>query len=136
MGSDGLQEWRESFKDEVMPLEITHDPNSIACFTDASFGDTCYTGYIILVGGNPVIWKASRQKLQSMSTAESELISAVEGSQVLQGIILFATEVNPSRTWKFYLAVDNTAAIALTNPSSGTPWRTRSQLLSRWHGFS
>ena len=116
---------QQTFTDDSLPLEVCFDTGSSVCFTDASCGDHCYTGYVIAVGGNPVMWRPARQKLQSMSTAESELMAAVEGSQVLQGISLFAKEMNPDTELKEFLAVDNTAAIALCSPASSTPWRTR-----------
>ncbi len=36
------------------------------------------TGYLIIINGAPVAWRACKQKITAQSTAESEIISATE----------------------------------------------------------
>jgi len=109
---------------DVSPLPETFDPHTIMCFTDASYGDSCYTGYVILVAGFPVLWKAARQTLASASTAESELIAALEGHMCHRGIAELVEEMMPTH-WQVIMGIDNQAAISLLKEMAGAPWRTR-----------
>ncbi len=120
---ENLAKRSETFT-EVMPLKEMFDKQTIMCFTDASYGDRCYSGYVILVAGFPVLWKAARQTLASSSTAESELISALEGHMCHCGISELVMEMMPT-AWRRIFGIDNQAAISLINPMTGTPWRTR-----------
>ena len=127
MSKEGLKSRKEILEKELdeIPPSIAFDPEAVVVFTDASFGDASYTGFVITIGGTPVVWKACKQKLVSMSTAETEIIAAVEGTQHVQGIMVFIAEVFPEKKWKLILAVDNMAAVSIANPNAGTPWRTR-----------
>ena len=54
----------------------------VMIYTDASFapyGGFSVSGILILYLGRVVMWKAKRQSMITLSTAESELLSAVEG---------------------------------------------------------
>jgi hypothetical protein len=46
--------------------------------SDASWGVTSFSGYLVRVGGNPIIWKVKKQKMVAMSSCEAELIAMTE----------------------------------------------------------
>eukprot|EP00439_Symbiodinium_sp_Y106_P027546 s300_g3.t1 len=97
----------------------------LVTYTDASFspfGSHSVTGVVIEYLGCPIQWKAKRQSLISLSTAESELISACEGITLTLSIESLLEELAGDLLTK-RLLVDNTAAIALAE-GSGT-MRTR-----------
>ena len=103
-------------------------------FTDSSFapsGGRSQGAAVIFYGSNPIVWRAGRQQLVTLSTAESELLEAVEGTLLglsTKGLIAELTGKElPLTIW-----VDNQAAIALLTTSSGS-WRTRHlRLRSNW----
>jgi hypothetical protein len=47
----------------------------LSCQSDASWGVTSFSGYIVNVGENPVIWKVNKQKMVAMSSCEAEMIA-------------------------------------------------------------
>ncbi|CAE7465544.1 GIP [Symbiodinium necroappetens] len=64
-------------KDFKLHLKPTEGVAPLRVFTDASFaplGQHSYGGHIIEVSGVPVLWKASKQPLISLSSSEAELI--------------------------------------------------------------
>ena len=103
-------------------------------FTDSSFapsGGRSQGAAVIFYGSNHIVWRAGRQQLVTLSTAESELLEAVEGTLLglsTKGLIAELTGKElPLTVW-----VDNQAAIALLTTSSGS-WRTRHlRLRSNW----
>ena len=103
-------------------------------FTDSSFapsGGRSQGAAVIFYGPNPIVWRAGRQQLTTLSTAESELLEAVEGTLLGLSTKGLMTELTgkeiPLTIW-----VDNQAAIALLTTSSGS-WRTRHlRLRSNW----
>ena len=84
-----------------------------------------------LRSNNPLSWRASRQKLTTLSTAESELVEAVEGTLLGLSTCCLLNELM-EREIPLSVYVDNKAAIALLTTSSGI-WRTRHlRLRSNW----
>ena len=103
-------------------------------FTDSSFapsGGRSQGAAVIFYGSNPIVWRAGRQQLTTLSTAESELLEAVEGTLLGLSTRGLMTELT-GKEMPLTIWVDNQAAIALLTTSSGS-WRTRHlRLRSNW----
>ena len=102
------------------------DEFQVVAYSDASFspaGGRSVGCSAIFYRGNPVAWKAGRQALISLSTAECDLIEAVAASQLQLGISMLIDELN-GQTSRLLLLVDNAATVSLCNDAPGT-WRTR-----------
>ena len=111
------------FRLSLVPL--ANAEKRLVTYTDASFspyGSHSVTGVVIEYLGCPVQWKAKRQNLISLSTAEAELISGCEGITLTLSMESLVEELAGQLSVK-RLLVDNTAAIALAE-GSGT-MRTR-----------
>ena len=101
------------FRLSLVPVE---DEKKIVVFTDASFspfGDHSISGILVTYLGRAVVWKAKKQTLISLSTAEAELISACEGVVLAQSTEAMLQDVVPITASKLPY-VDNLAAIALS----------------------
>ena len=87
-------------------LPIDRGDNIVEVFADASFcpgTDKSQTGLIILWGNSPIAWLSMRQPCASLSTAEAELQSSLDGTLLYN---------------------DNQGACTVMNMPQGT-WRTR-----------
>ena len=107
----------------LVPVETAE--RRMVTYTDASFspfGGHSVTGIVIEFMGCPIQWKAKKQSLISLSTAESELISACEGVTLALSMESLLKDIMSQLLTK-RLLVDNTAAISLAE-GSGTQ-RTR-----------
>ena len=112
-----------------------YDLTKMVIYTDASFAPSTdeegteqfmksHGGAVVVWGGAVVAWLSKRQTMVALSSAEAELIEAVEGhvlglnvEVLLQGLGVKVSSV---------LAVDNTAALQLAmNREKPTAWRTR-----------
>eukprot|EP00439_Symbiodinium_sp_Y106_P021951 s8421_g2.t1 len=104
---------------------VPGDTNLLTIYTDASFApfsERSISGIAVLMCNRCVIWKSRRQTLVSLSTAECELIAAIEGLVLGQSVEALIGEL-----WGFpadkVLYVDNIAAITLAE--GGGSQRTR-----------
>lgn len=62
-------------------LQIPRHGELIEAYSDISFapnGNRSYQGIVVTFAGSPVQWEANRQAFCTMSTAESELVAALE----------------------------------------------------------
>eukprot|EP00439_Symbiodinium_sp_Y106_P000023 s9351_g1.t1 len=108
-------------------LRLKGDPKApvLRVFTDASFapeGKNSYGGHVLEFRGAPVVWRAGRQQLIAMSSAEAELIQVVEGCTYGESFMSLLSDLQVSCTGA-QVEVDNTAAIALVK--GGCSQRTR-----------
>ncbi|CAE7267366.1 unnamed protein product [Symbiodinium sp. CCMP2592] len=108
-------------------LRLKADPGApvVKLFTDASFapeGKHSYGGHIVEFKGSPVVWRAGRQQIISMSSAECELIQVVEGSSYTESFLALLKDLQIVCS-EVYVGVDNTAAISLVR--GGCSQRTR-----------
>ena len=108
--------------------------DELCVFTDSSFapaGARSHGAAVVTFRGSPICWRSSRQALVTLSTAESELVEAVEGALLLkstEGLIREISGCSPNPVLK----VDNMSAMQLLNGSAGS-WRTRHlRLRSSW----
>ncbi|CAE7924460.1 GIP, partial [Symbiodinium sp. KB8] len=108
-------------------LHLRPDPSAVPLrvFTDASFsphGQHSYGGHIIELFGVPVVWRASRQGLIALSSAEAELIQAVEGCMFAESLLTVLEDLRVQCNTA-QLLLDNTAAMAFIGGSGSQ--RTR-----------
>ena len=71
-----------------------------------------------------MFWRNSRQSFATCSTAECELLAAMEGNIALQSVGTRIREIMQNVDQKDFLFVDNTAAVTLADAQGGS-WRTR-----------
>ena len=106
-------------------LQVKAEDNSIKLFTDAAFapsGAKSHSGFLVMWGATPIVWRSARQATVALSTAESELIAILEG-----GIAVLGVEAMLYDLWihvdSRVILSDSTSALTI---SSGTgSWRTR-----------
>ena len=122
------QHYRLSF------VQAEESEKKLDVFTDSSFATSSGRSHgcaAVFWGSSPISWRPARQQLVTLSTAESELLEAVEGAILglsTQGLL---QELN-GQELPLYLHVDNQAAISLLGGSSAS-WRTRHlRLRSNW----
>ncbi|CAE7531161.1 RE1 [Symbiodinium sp. CCMP2592] len=108
-------------------LRLKGDPNApvLRIYTDASFspeGRHSYGGHVLEFRGSPAVWRAGRQQLVAMSSAEAELIQVVEGCTYGESFLSLLGDLQVQCEGA-QVEVDNTAAIALVK--GGCSQRTR-----------
>ncbi|CAE7779988.1 GIP [Symbiodinium sp. CCMP2592] len=100
------------FKLSLIPIQ---GPKRIVVYSDASFsphGSHSISGILVTFLGRAVTWKAKRQTLISLSTAESELIAGCEAVVLAQSTEAMIEDLTKDLENKLLL-VDNLAAISL-----------------------
>ncbi|CAE7635935.1 RE1 [Symbiodinium sp. CCMP2592] len=107
-------------------LPVERDFNLIEVFADASFcpgTDRSQTGIILMWGNAPVGWMSMRQPCASLSTAEAELQSSLDGMTLAEGLhgLLAELAEAPQQT---FLYTDNVGACTVLTLPQGA-WRTR-----------
>ena len=103
-------------------------------YSDSSYGpggmDSQGT-VIVTWGGSPIMWKAGRQGVPCLSTAESELGEAIEGVIMGDAVDCMVQEIAGGRYGRI-IKIDNQAAVNLMTEPSGS-WRTRHLRLRASH---
>ena len=101
------------------PLDWKHNPNErLKLFTDASFGNDVTTkrstsGEIIFMNGGPISWFARLQKLVALSTAESEIYAAIDGTKVIAHLKVLLTDLGARDNSPVTTYQDNQACIQM-----------------------
>ena len=107
---------------------------AVSVYTDSSFapsGGRSRGAAVVFYGKSPLSWRAHRQSLTTLSTAESELVEAVEGTLMGLSTRCLLNELT-GKEIPLWVFVDNQAAVALLTTSSGS-WRTRHlRVRSNW----
>ncbi|CAE7765514.1 GIP [Symbiodinium sp. CCMP2592] len=108
-------------------LRLKCDPQApiLRIYTDASFspeGRHSYGGHVLEFKGAPAVWRAGRQQIIAMSSAEAELIQVVEGCTYGESFLSLLGDLQVQCKGA-QVEVDNTAAIALVK--GGCSQRTR-----------
>lgn len=103
--------------------------NTVIAATDASFANDSATrrsmeGYVILLFGGPIAWKATRQKSVTTSSTEAELMALNHGAQERMALSRLFEEIglkveDPALVW-----CDNKQTVRLT-ANSGSRLTTR-----------
>ncbi|CAE7644739.1 GIP [Symbiodinium microadriaticum] len=121
-----LIEFLFSTIDQTLSLTPKQDVGpGLRVYSDASFapfGSKSVSGILLQFRGRNVLWKGQRQTLVCLSTAEAELVAAVEGVVLSQSLRALISEFE-LRLGVTELYVDNTAAIVLAEGGGST--RTR-----------
>ena len=101
------------------PLDWKQDPNErLKLFTDASFGNDISTkrstsGEIIFLNGGPISWFARLQKLVALSTAESEIYAAIDGTKVIAHLKVLLSDLGARDNLPVTTYQDNRACIIM-----------------------
>ena len=117
------------------PLRFTRSQLTVEGWSDASFGQDdgsrSQSGIMLIVAGGVVSWHSSRQTLTALSTAESEIIAAVDSMVLARAIApLWAELCRSDLLWS--QCVDNSACVQLLLVPGGA-WRTRHLRLRARH---
>ena len=107
-------------------LPMTRSAQLLETFCDASFAqqDSCsQTGVTILLNGQLLGWLSLRQPFITLSTAEAEVVSCVEGVALAQALRPLVEELSCQET-TWLLINDNIACGAILSYPAGS-WRSR-----------
>ena len=121
-------------KTKKLGLKIGRERGALEVFTDSSFGpggNDSQGTVVVMWGESMVMWKAGRQSLAPLSTAESELQEGIEGMTMGDSCDVLIMEIE-SEIYSKVLKVDNVAAVSLLLEASGS-WRTRHLRLRASH---
>ena len=108
-------------------LQIPRHKDLLEAYTDISFapnGNRSYQGILVFFAGAPVQWEANRQSFHTLSTAESELMAAIEGMSMTQSVETLLKVMYEDRVHEKVLYGDNASTVAIIEKPDG-PWRTR-----------
>ena len=108
-------------------LQIPRHEKLIEAYSDISFapnGNRSYQGVIVTFAGAPVQWEANRQAFCTLSTAESELMAALEAMTMSQSVEALLQSMYPGVTFEKVLYGDNQSALSILEKPDGS-WRTR-----------
>lgn len=108
-------------------LQIPRHETLIEAFSDVSFapnGEKSHQGVLLLYAGGLVQWEANKQSFCTLSTAESELMAAIEAMQMTQSVEALLNVIKPEVTFEKVLYGDNSSSLAILQNPDG-PWRTR-----------
>ena len=111
---EGLEFLTSFEKDEV-----------INSFSDASYapeGDYSHGSTVVLLQQSPILWKSGKQAVATLSTAEAELLEAVEALTMGESIYVIVKELE-ERVSRVAWCDSQAAVSILTN--EGGSWRTR-----------
>jgi hypothetical protein len=105
-----------------MKLWVNGVDECLSAFCDADWGgDECdrksVSGFVIMMGTTPVVWKSKKQNCISQSTQEAEFISLNECAKELMGVVNLLEEMGlvqeEYKEEKPVIKCDNTAAVSL-----------------------
>ena len=107
-------------------LRYPRDQDVVESWSDASFGQAdgrSHSGVSLVLAGGLVSWHSSRQSLVCLSTAESEMVAAVESMTLGRALSPIWIELIQMEA-RWVLNVDNLACTHLLVLPGGA-WRTR-----------
>ena len=108
-------------------LQIPRHNDLIEAYSDISFapnGNRSYQGVIVTFAGAPIQWESNRQAFCTMSTAESELVAALEAMTMSQSVEALLQVIHPETVFEKVLYGDNQSSLSILEKPDG-PWRTR-----------
>ena len=120
------QVWRFLAQTRAEGLTFSRGDGSfgdLEVFTDASYGEECQGCVILKWAGSPILWKSSRQTIQTTSTAGAELYEIMEGAIMAEAIRVIAEELHGDkvRCWQY---TDSASALAIVAGDTSS-WRTK-----------
>ena len=108
-------------------LQIPRHERLIEAYSDISFapgGNRSCQGVMVLFAGSPIQWEANRQAFCTLSTAESELMAAVEAMSMTQSVEALLSVIYRNPSFEKVLYCDNASTISILQNPDGS-WRTR-----------
>ena len=112
-----------------------HGPAGLQAFSDASFapsGARSQGCSVVCWNGTVVAWKAGKQAFPALSTAECELIEAIDGIVLGDSVEALVANALGIDDFQKMLLSDNAAAVSIATDTGGA-WRTRHLRLRAFH---
>ncbi|CAE7229830.1 RE1, partial [Symbiodinium sp. CCMP2456] len=106
-------------------LKVRWSDAGLVMFCDAAYapqGGRSHGGWVVTFGGVPIVWRSGRQQMITLSTAEAELLSMIDGAIAMKGVEALLLDVGEVVETK-EIASDSMAALSIS--SGSTSWRTR-----------
>ena len=106
-------------------LMINWSDKGLTMFCDAAYAPQSahsHSGWLVTYGGVRIVWRSSRQTMITLSTAESELLSILDGAVATKGVEAILSDIGEVVEDR-ELASDSTSALSISSGSSS--WRTR-----------
>ena len=106
-------------------LTVQWEKKGLVMFCDAAYapqGDRSHGGWVVTYGGTPIVWRSGKQQMVTLSTAEAELLSMIEGAVAMKGVETLLADVGEVAEER-EIASDSMAALSISSGSSS--WRTR-----------
>ncbi|CAE7390987.1 unnamed protein product [Symbiodinium natans] len=110
---------------QARQLTIGYDGSGLALFCDAAYAPESgrsHSGWAVFWAGSAIVWRSGRQSVISLSTAESELISMLDGAVATLGVEALLQDIGVEVSART-IYTDSTSALAISSGSGG--WRTR-----------
>eukprot|EP00435_Cladocopium_sp_Y103_P051127 s116_g15.t1 len=105
-------------------FENPPDENQLNIYTDASFGEVFIGCHLIMWGTSILPWKSEKQAVVTASTAETELVEALEGALAGDALWVVLEDVLGIKARAISYIRTITAALAIVTGDSGS-WRAR-----------
>ncbi|CAE7423281.1 TY5A [Symbiodinium sp. CCMP2456] len=70
-------------------LKVRWSNAGLVMFCDAAYapqGGRSHGGWVVTFGGVPIVWRSGRQPMITLSTAEAELLSMIDGAIAMKGV--------------------------------------------------
>ncbi|CAE7233290.1 RE1 [Symbiodinium sp. CCMP2592] len=106
-------------------LRVQWGSKGLVMFCDAAYapqGDRSHGGWVVTYGGVPIVWRSGRQQMVTLSTAEAELLSMIDGAVAMLGLESLLVDIGEV-VYEREIASDSMAALSISSGSSS--WRTR-----------
>ena len=114
-------------------LRICWSGKGLVMFCDAAFaplGGRSHSGWVVVYGGTPLLWRSGRQQMVTLSSAEAELLAMIDGAIAAKGVESFLMDIGEYVEEK-QIASDSMAALSIS--AGSTSWRTRHlRIKSNW----
>ncbi|CAE7197715.1 GIP [Symbiodinium sp. CCMP2592] len=120
-----LLSYLQQTRDLALTLRSVSD--ELVAYSDSSFapsGARSFSGVVLTWMGSPITWRAAKQPFVCLSTAECELVAAIEALSMAKSLESVIKQVDPSSRG-IVLGIDNQATIAIAKPTTTASWRTR-----------
>ena len=120
-----LLSYLQQTRDLALMLRTTSD--ELVAYSDSSFapsGSRSFSGVVLAWMGSPISWRAAKQPFVCLSTAECELVAAIEALTMAKSLESVIRQVDPG-VKGIVLGIDNQATIAIAKPTTTASWRTR-----------
>ncbi|CAE7332045.1 unnamed protein product [Symbiodinium sp. KB8] len=108
-------------------LELKPESGGFEAWSDCSFapsGCRSHSGMAITWNKAVIGWRSGRQPFTCLSTAEGELVAAIETLTLAMSLKAIVDEFGEQGSC-MTLCIDNQAALTLATPGSSASWRTR-----------